>query len=67
MLVTASTLFMKHSSPDIALHRWTRGVESRRGRLKSRVALARKLATVMLAMWKTGDHYRPLPAIPSDG
>jgi hypothetical protein len=53
---------MKLSDPGTAVHTWARAVEVRRGRLKSRVALARKLATIMLAMWKTGDHYHPLTA-----
>ena len=59
LLVTASTQFMRLSDPGTAIHTWARAVELRRGRLKSRIALARKLATVMLAMWKTGEHYHP--------
>jgi len=62
LLVTASTQFMKLSDTETAIHTWARAVELRRGRLKARIALARKLATVMLAMWKTGDHYHPVPA-----
>jgi transposase len=59
MLVTASLRFMACSSTDVEIHAWTKALELRRGRLKSRVALARKLATVMLAMWKSGEPYRP--------
>lgn len=62
LLVTASTQFMKLSDPGTAIHTWAKAVEVRRGRLKARIALARKLSTVMLAMWKTGNHYRPVRA-----
>ena len=60
LLVTASLRFMSHSSPDTQIHAWAKAVEGRRGRLKSRIALARKLATVMVAMWKSGEPYRPV-------
>ena len=59
LLIQASIRFMKCAGPDLALHAWASGVEQRRGRGKSRVALARKLATVMLAIWKSGENYRP--------
>jgi len=65
LLVTASTQFMVHSSPHNSLRIWATNVEVRRGRLKSRIALARKLATIMLAMWKTNEHYHPV-LIPTD-
>ena len=48
------------SDPSAKLHVWAKRIEQRRGKKKSRVALARKLATVMLAMWKTGTSYEPL-------
>jgi len=59
LLVHSSTLFMIHSKPGCSLRDWAMRVEQRRGRGKARVALARKLATIMLAMWKSGDIYRP--------
>lgn len=62
MLFTASMRFMTCSSPDVAMHAWARGVEQRRGKFKARVALARKLSTVMLAMWKKDQPYLPLLA-----
>jgi hypothetical protein len=64
LLVTASTRFLTHSPRDVAIYAWARNVELRRGKFKSRVALARRLAGVMLAMWKRGEPYRPLPAGP---
>jgi len=67
LLFTASVRFMMYCSPDVELYAWTRSIELRCGRLKSRVALARKLATVMLAMWKSGEPYRPRLAQPAAG
>lgn len=58
LLVNASMSFMRYSSPDCDLRRWAAGIEQRGVRGKARVALARKLATVMLAIWKSGEPYR---------
>jgi transposase len=58
-LVHASTCFTKWSSPDSALREWASRVEQRRGRGQARIALARKLAVIMLAMWKSGKTYNP--------
>ena len=59
LLVQSSMRFMTCSDPSTKLHAWALQVEQRRGRHRARVALARKLATVMLAMWKSGESYRP--------
>lgn len=68
LLVHAATLYILHSSPNCALRNWALQIETRRGRRPSRVALARKLAVVMLAMWKSGDHFRPRELLrPADG
>jgi transposase len=58
LLVHAAITFMQCSSGESALRRWASEIEQRRGRARARVALARKLATVMLAMWKSGEGYR---------
>ena len=58
MLVSASIRFMGCTAPGTALRDWAMAVEERRGRRKARIALARKLAMVMLAVWKSGDPYR---------
>lgn len=60
LLVQASIRFMHCSRPDTTLHAWASGIEQRRGRGRARVALARKLATIILAMWKSGEAYRPV-------
>jgi transposase len=58
MLVQAAIGFMRCSPPDCDLRAWCSRVEEARGRGQARVALARKLAVVMLAMWKTGEPFR---------
>jgi transposase len=60
MLIAASTHFMRVNS-ETRILAWAKQLELRRGRRKSRVALARKLASVMLAMWKKGERYCPHP------
>ena len=59
LLVQSSIHFMRSADPGLALHAWASAIEQRRGRGKARVALARKLAAVMLAIWKTGDAFHP--------
>ena len=59
LLIQSSLRFMRCSEPDDALRAWTSEIEARRGRGKARVALARKLAMIMIAMWKSGEIYRP--------
>ena len=56
-LVQAAVTFLHSSKADSDLRSWATEIESRRGKLRSRVALARKMAVVMLAMWKNGSHY----------
>ena len=59
LLVQASMCFMRCGSANDGLHTWVSQIEQRRGRKRARVALARKLATIMLAMWKNGGSYQP--------
>lgn len=60
LLVRAAICFMKSKHQDDELYEWALRIEQRSGKLPSRVALARKLATIMLAIWKSGEAYRPL-------
>jgi transposase len=62
LLVQASVTFMRSSRDDCDLRAWASGIEQRRGAARARVALARKLAVLMLTMWKTGQKYNPRPA-----
>lgn len=57
-LVIAAMSMMQQGNRDSYLRRWALGIAERAGRGKARVALARKLATVMLAMWKSGETFR---------
>lgn len=59
LLVQAAVTFLHCSRSDSELRSWAAEVETRRGKGRSRVALARKLSVVMLAMWKNGSHYDP--------
>lgn len=50
-LVTAATSF-GNTGPDCALKRWFLSLRERAGSRRARVALARKLAVILLSMWK---------------
>lgn len=58
LLVGAAARLMFPSARDTDLKAWGLAVKSRAGGPRARVAVARKLSTVMLAMWKTGDHFK---------
>jgi transposase len=58
-LVTAAGVAMRSNSPDTDLKQWAATLKSRRGYSRARVALARKLGVIMLAMWRSGETYRP--------
>lgn len=63
-LVTAATVF-GNTAPDCALKRWFLALRERAGPMRARVALARKLAVIMAAMWKNGtpfDSFAPTRA-----
>lgn len=62
LLVRASISLMKWENADDRLRSWAASVEQRRGRARARVALARKLTIIMLAMWKSGERYSPAMA-----
>jgi transposase len=59
LLVRAAALYLHSDQADPHLRDWTLRIEKRRGRAPSRVALARKLAVIMLAIWKSGGHFMP--------
>lgn len=70
LLVNAAQYIMAHESADSRLRRWSwklaGGEESKDKRRKKRavVALARKLAVLMLSLWKSGSCYEPFPGAP---
>jgi transposase len=57
LLVQSSIGFMRWSSPGSELRDWATAIERRRGRGRAGVALARKLAVLMLSMWKNDQVY----------
>lgn len=59
LLVRAAISFMCCSKSSSDLRRWALDIEGRRGKFRSRVALARKLAVIMIAIWKNGSLYDP--------
>jgi transposase len=59
LLIHSAIRFMQLSSSESTLRKWASGVEERSGRGQARVALARKLAVIMTAMWKEGRPYDP--------
>ena len=63
ILVQAAHYILGHLGEDCDLQRWGLALCERGGKnAKKRavVAVARKLATVMLALWKSGEEYKPL-------
>jgi transposase len=47
------------TTPEAPMVLWARAIADKRGKRIAIVALARKLATVMWAMWKNNESYRP--------
>lgn len=64
LLVHAAGLYLHLEKGRSGLRDWTLRIEQRRGRAPSRVALARKLAVIMLAIWKGGGHFTPKDPLP---
>jgi transposase len=69
-LVGAAMSFARHA-PECALKEWYAALHGRVGGRRARVALARKLAILLLTMWKDQRHFecypgRPLISRPSE-
>ena len=58
LLTRASATVMRSSAVDSELREWAIRLEERRGRGRAKVALARKLAVIMIAMWKNDQSFR---------
>lgn len=58
-LVTAASIYMRSAPKDAAVRRWGEQLRERLPAQKVRIAVARKLAIIMLAMWKNQTQYRP--------
>ncbi len=65
LLVEAAWGLVRHAHPDTAeLRAWAARIAARRGRRIAAVALARRLAGILYAMWRDGTDYRPQRVMP---
>ena len=62
-LTLAASTIITRCRPN-SLKAWATALSARAGPAKARVALARKLAVVMLAVWKSGQRYDPEHRVP---
>ena len=60
LLVQAAYSLMR-STADCALRRWGLKLAALRGKKKAAIAVARKLAVIMMRMWTTGEDFVPFP------
>lgn len=58
MLYEAALALLKRYGKETSLGKWGAKLEHRMGLRKAVVALARKLATVLLSMWRSGEQFR---------
>ena len=58
-LVTAATVLLCSIQAESSLRSWGLQLAKKIGFLKARVAVARKLAVLMITMWKTGEPFAP--------
>lgn len=67
LLVISAQGILRRSSPDCDLKRWGLAIATRggkRGKRRAAVAVARKLAVLLLSLWKSGAEYEPLRNAP---
>jgi len=61
LLIQAAWTIWRQRQGRAALHAWVERLAARRGRRIAVVALARRLARILYAMWRDGSDYRPVP------
>ena len=61
LLIQAAWVIWRQRSGRAALHVWVERLAARRGRRIAVVALARRLARILYAMWRDGCDYQPVP------
>jgi transposase len=61
LLIQAAWTVWRHRQSRAALHAWVERLAARRGRRIAVVALARRLARMLYAMWRDDCDYRPVP------
>ena len=58
-LITAASILLRRVDEPCALRMWAKALADRSNCQRARTALARKLAVVMISIWKSGESYRP--------
>jgi hypothetical protein len=67
MLVEAAWTILRRRGPsNAALHDWAAGIAARRGSRVAVVALARKLAGILYAMWRDSTSFAARAAGPDE-
>lgn len=61
-LVMAAGVLLSRAKTSTSIRDWGASIASRSGHSKAKVAVARKLAIVMLSLWKSGRDFAPYPA-----
>lgn len=61
LLVNAAWCVWRQRRGRAALHAWVEQLAARRGRRIAVVALARRLARILYALWRKEEDYRPVP------
>jgi len=68
LLVEAGWRILRSTNPAVRdLKAWAEGIAERRGKRVAVVALARKLAAILYAMWRDDTPYRPVAARAKEG
>lgn len=62
-LVSAASSMLSKVRSDSALLTWGKVLRARMGFSRARVAVARKMAVVLLRMWRTGQPFEPFPVL----
>jgi transposase len=63
LLIQAAWTIWRQRHGRAALHAWVERLAARRGRRIAVVALARRLARILYAMWRDGADYQPVPQV----
>ena len=63
-LVTAARVLVYKIRQDSALADWSRALTARIGYSRAKVAIARKIAVLLLALWKSGEDFKAYPLKP---
>ncbi|TCM13047.1 transposase [Novosphingobium sp. PhB165] len=63
-IVTAANALLNATKTQTALRDWGLEKVAAIGRRKARVAVARKLTTILFSMWRDGTPYQPFPQAP---